>query len=66
MNGGMAKTVIRPLAIYSLLVDAKNHKMTSVSRSPRVEDRDAPKKVIMICVGAQWLWSQERLSLKST
>ena len=46
----MDKTLIRPLAMYPLLVGVKNHDMTSVSRSLGVQERDASKRVITACV----------------
>lgn len=36
--------------MYPLAVDAKNHEMTSVSRSPRVQEGAAPQQVTMTCV----------------
>lgn len=36
--------------MYPLTVDAKNHEMTSVSRSPRVQEGTTPQEVMMTCV----------------
>ena len=46
----MDEIFIRPLAMYSLLADAKNHEMTSVSRSQGVQKGDASKQVIIASV----------------
>ena len=46
----MDEIFIRPLAMYSLLADAKNHEMTSVSRSLGVQKRDASEQVIIASV----------------
>lgn len=46
----MDEIFIRPLEMYSLLADAKNHEMTSVSRSLGVQKRDASEQVIIASV----------------